>query len=52
VVATDHLLQELASLERPAGSAGEARAAGLIAAALDARGARTRIEEEVVHGTY
>jgi hypothetical protein len=46
------LLERLASLYRPPGSDGEARAAQLIADELQVRGARTRIEPELVHGTY
>jgi hypothetical protein len=46
------VLERLAALERPPTSDGERRAAQLIATELDARGARTRIERESVHGTY
>lgn len=52
---TDHawtLLERVATLQRSPTSAGEAAAAELIAAELKARGARTRIETELVHGTY
>lgn len=41
------VLERLASLYRPPGSDGEARAAQLIADELQARGARTRIEPEL-----
>jgi hypothetical protein len=45
-------IARLAAIERPSGSAGERRAAELIADELRAAGARVRIEEERVHGTY
>lgn len=46
------VLERLAALERPPGSEGERLAAELIAGELEARGARTSIEAERVHGTY
>jgi Peptidase family M28 len=46
------VLERLAELERPPGSHGEGQAAELIAAELEARGARIRIERTRVHGTY
>jgi hypothetical protein len=46
------VLEQLAELDRAPGSAGERESAELIAAELQARGARTRIETEPVHGTY
>jgi hypothetical protein len=46
------LLERLSSLQRPPGSEGEREAAKLIAAELGARGARTEIEPEPIHGTY
>ncbi len=46
------MLERLAELHRAPGTDGEAQAAEAIAAALQARGARTRIDTEQVHGTY
>jgi Peptidase family M28 len=45
-------IARLAAIERPSASSGERRAADLIAAELRELGARVRIEEESVHGTY
>jgi peptidase M28-like protein len=45
-------IERLARIERPSASPGEREAAELIAAELRARGARARIEEESVHGTF
>ena len=39
-------------MERPSASAGERRAAELLARELEARGARVALEEERAHGTY
>ena len=39
-------------MERPSASAGERRAAELLGAELEARGATVALEEERVHGTY
>jgi peptidase M28-like protein len=46
------LLTRLAAVRRPSASPGSRRAAQLIAAELTDAGARVRIEEESVHGTY
>src|SRR5213080_1266024 len=43
---------KLAAIERSSASPGERRAAELIAAELSSLGARVRLEEERVHGTY
>jgi hypothetical protein len=45
-------IARLAAIDRPSASAGERRAAELIASELRNLGARVRIEEETVHGTY
>src|SRR4051812_48594992 len=45
-------VERLAAIERGSGSAGEREAADLIAAELRECGARVRLEEESVHGTY
>ena len=45
-------VEELAAIERRAGSAGEKAAAVLIADELRSLGARVEVEEERVHGTY
>jgi hypothetical protein len=46
------VLERLSALAREAGSAGEREAAEVIASEFEARGARTRVEAESVHGTY
>jgi hypothetical protein len=45
-------IERLASIERGSASAGEREAAGLVAEELRSLGARVRLEEETVHGTY
>ena len=46
------LIGELASFDRPSASAGERRAAGLIAAQLESDECSAQIEQERAHGTY
>ncbi len=46
------VISELAAFERGSASAGEQRAAELIAAQLEAEGASARVEQEQAHGTY
>ena len=46
------LVERLAAIDRPSASAGERRAAELIAADLDRAGARARLEDEAAHGGY
>lgn len=46
------LIERLASIRRPSASAGERAGAEVIAAEMRGAGARVRLEEEVVHGTY
>jgi len=46
------LIERLAAIDRPSASAGERRAAELIAAELDQAGARARLEDEQAHGGY
>ena len=46
------LVERISAIERPSASPGERRAAELIAAELEAAGARVRLEEDRVHGTY
>lgn len=46
------LIERLAAIDRPSASAGERRAAELIAADLDRAGARARLEDEGAHGGY
>ena len=45
-------IAQLAAIERPSASPGEAEAARLIAAELGDVGARVRVEKEPAHGTY
>ncbi|HET8980811.1 MAG TPA: M28 family peptidase [Solirubrobacteraceae bacterium] len=45
-------VRQLAAMERPSASAGEHRAAELIAERLRALGCRARVEEEEAHGGY
>ncbi len=45
-------VERLARIDRESASAGEAEAAGQIAAELGDAGARVRVEREEVHGTY
>lgn len=46
------MLERLARLDRPPASPGEREAANVLAAELEARGARATVETERVHGTY
>ncbi len=46
------LIATLARISRASASEGEARAAGLLAAALEERGGRTRLEPVAVRGSY
>ena len=45
-------MTRISAIHRPSASTGERRAAELIAGELEAAGARVRLEEETVHGTY